>query len=89
MLKSLIAPKITRRMSYGKERQMAIGVLIKHVAKDGVNAKKLLPLIIELRALAVRPTGLHFGRNIFPPGSPGGMPGHQQRDIFRALAAMD
>ena len=33
---------------------MAIGVVIKRVAKPGADAKVLLPHIIELRALALR-----------------------------------
>jgi hypothetical protein len=40
-----------------KERDMAIGVLIKRVTKPGVDAKVLLPHIIELRALGVRQPG--------------------------------
>ena len=44
---------------------MAIGVLIKHVAKDGVNAKVLLPHIIELRSLAVRQSGYISGETFF------------------------
>ena len=44
---------------------MAIGVLIKHVTKHGVNAKILLPQIIELRALAVRQPGYISGETFF------------------------
>ena len=44
---------------------MAIGVLIKHVTKNGVNAKILLPHIIELRALAVRQPGYISGETFF------------------------
>jgi heme-degrading monooxygenase HmoA len=44
---------------------MAIGVLIKRVAKDGDNAKVLLPHIIELRALAVRQPGYISGETFF------------------------
>jgi heme-degrading monooxygenase HmoA len=44
---------------------MAIGVLIRHVAKDGVDAKTLLPHIIELRALAVRQPGYISGETFF------------------------
>ena len=44
---------------------MAIGVLIKYVAQDGVNAKTLLPHIIELRALAVRQPGYISGETFF------------------------
>ena len=44
---------------------MAIGVLIKHKTKDGVNAKVLLPHIIELRALAVRQPGYISGETFF------------------------
>ncbi|MDX1707923.1 MAG: antibiotic biosynthesis monooxygenase [Desulfobacterales bacterium] len=44
---------------------MAIGVLIKHLAKDGVDAKTLLPHIIELRALAVRQPGYISGETFF------------------------
>jgi heme-degrading monooxygenase HmoA len=52
-------------MIYRKEREMAIGVLIKHVTKNGVNAKILLPHIIELRALAVRQPGYISGETFF------------------------
>ena len=44
---------------------MAIGVLIKHLTKKGVNAKILLPHIIELRALAVRQPGYISGETFF------------------------
>jgi heme-degrading monooxygenase HmoA len=44
---------------------MAIGVLIKRVAKPGDNAKLLLPHIIELRALAVRQPGYLSGETFF------------------------
>jgi heme-degrading monooxygenase HmoA len=44
---------------------MAIGVLIKRVAKQGDNAKVLLPHIIELRALAVRQPGYISGETFF------------------------
>ena len=44
---------------------MAIGVLIKRVTKKGVNAKVLLPHIIELRALAVRQPGYISGETLF------------------------
>jgi heme-degrading monooxygenase HmoA len=44
---------------------MAIGVLIKRVTKKGVNAKVLLPHIIELRALAVRQPGYISGETFF------------------------
>jgi heme-degrading monooxygenase HmoA len=44
---------------------MAIGVLIKHVAKKGVSAKVLLPHITELRALAVRQPGYISGETFF------------------------
>jgi len=40
---------------------MAIGVLIKRVAKPGIDAKVMLPHIIELRALAVRQPGYISG----------------------------
>ena len=40
---------------------MAIGVLIKRVAKHSENAKVLLPYIIELRSLAVRQPGYISG----------------------------
>ncbi|MGD8992360.1 MAG: antibiotic biosynthesis monooxygenase [Desulfobacterales bacterium] len=52
-------------MINGKEADMAIGVLIKHVAKEGVNARVLLPHIIELRALAVRQPGYISGETFF------------------------
>jgi heme-degrading monooxygenase HmoA len=44
---------------------MAIGVLIKRVTKHGVDAKVLLPNIIELRALAVRQPGYISGETFF------------------------
>ena len=44
---------------------MAIGVLIKRVTEHGVNAKILLPHIIELRALAVRQPGYISGETFF------------------------
>ena len=44
---------------------MAIGVLIKRVTNPGVNAKVLLPHIIELRALAVRQPGYISGETFF------------------------
>ena len=44
---------------------MAIGVLIKRVTKPGVDAKKLMPLIIELRSLAVRQPGYISGETFF------------------------
>ena len=52
-------------MTYGKEADMAIGVLIKHVAREGANAKVFLPHIIELRALAVRQPGYISGETFF------------------------
>jgi heme-degrading monooxygenase HmoA len=50
---------------------MAIGVLIKRVAKHGVDAKVLLPHIIELRALAVRQPGYISGETFFNIERPG------------------
>ena len=44
---------------------MAIGVLVKRVTKKRVNAKILLPHIIELRALAVRQQGYISGETFF------------------------
>ena len=44
---------------------MAIGVLIKHVTKEGANAKMLLPHIIELRSMAVRQPGYISGETFF------------------------
>jgi heme-degrading monooxygenase HmoA len=44
---------------------MAIGVLIKRVTKHGVDAKVLLPNIIELRARAVRQPGYISGETFF------------------------
>ena len=44
---------------------MAIGILIKRVTKHGVDAKVLLPLIIELRSLAVRQPGYISGETFF------------------------
>jgi hypothetical protein len=53
------------RMSYRKEIEMAIGVLIKRVTKKGVDARILLPYIIELRALGVRQPGYISGETFF------------------------
>ena len=44
---------------------MAIGVLIKRVTKHGVDARVLLPHIIELRALGVRQPGYISGETFF------------------------
>ena len=44
---------------------MAIGVLIRRVTKKGVDAKVLLPHIIELRALAVKQPGYISGETFF------------------------
>jgi heme-degrading monooxygenase HmoA len=44
---------------------MAIGVVIKRVTKHGVDAKVILPDIIELRALAVRQPGYISGETLF------------------------
>lgn len=44
---------------------MAIGVLIKHVSKQGVSAKVLMPHIIELRSLAVKQPGYISGETFF------------------------
>ena len=44
---------------------MAVGVLIKRVTKHGVDAKVLLPLIVELRSLAVRQPGYISGETFF------------------------
>ena len=44
---------------------MAIGVVIKRVTNPGVNAKVLLPHIVELRALAVRQPGYISGETFF------------------------
>ena len=47
------------------ENKMAIGILIKRVMKDGVDAKKLLPFIVDLRSLAVRQDGYISGETFF------------------------
>ena len=44
---------------------MAIGVLIRRVTKKGIDAKVLLPHIIELRALGVRQKGYISGETFF------------------------
>jgi heme-degrading monooxygenase HmoA len=44
---------------------MAIGVLIKRETKQGIDAKVLLPHIVELRALAVRQPGYISGETFF------------------------
>jgi hypothetical protein len=56
---------MTMRMSSRKEIEMAIGVLIKRVTKKGVDARILLPHIIELRALGVRQPGYISGETFF------------------------
>ena len=44
---------------------MAIGALIKRVTKHGLNAKMLMPHIVELRSLAVRQSGYISGETFF------------------------
>jgi len=44
---------------------MAIGVLIKRVVKHGADAKVLMPLVVELRSLAVRQPGYISGETFF------------------------
>jgi quinol monooxygenase YgiN len=44
---------------------VAIGVLIKRVTKSGIDAKELMPLIVELRSLAVRQPGYISGETFF------------------------
>ena len=44
---------------------MAIEVLIRRVTKPGVNAKALLPHIVELRSHAVRQPGYISGETLF------------------------
>ena len=44
---------------------MAIEVLIRRVAKPGINAKALLPHIIELRSHAVKQPGYISGETLF------------------------
>ena len=44
---------------------MAIGVVIKRVAKPGADAKVLLPHIIKLRALAVKQSGYISAETFF------------------------
>lgn len=44
---------------------MAIGVVIKRITKPGVDAKVLLPHIVELRSLAVRQPGYISGETFF------------------------
>jgi heme-degrading monooxygenase HmoA len=52
------------------ESGTAIGVLIKRVMQPGVDAKVLLPHIIELRALAVRQPGYISGETFFDLNCP-------------------
>jgi len=47
------------------ERKMAIGVLIKRIVKDGMDAKTLLPYVVDLRAIAVRQDGYISGETFF------------------------
>ena len=44
---------------------MAIEVLIKRVTKPGINAKALLPHIVELRSQAVKQPGYISGETLF------------------------
>ena len=44
---------------------MAIGILIKRIARDGRDAKVLLPHIIELRSLGVQQPGYISGETFF------------------------
>ena len=44
---------------------MAIEVLIRRVTKPGINAKALLPHIVELRSHAVRQPGYISGETLF------------------------
>ena len=44
---------------------MAIGVLIKRLARVGTNAKVFLPHIVEIRSLAVRQPGYISGETFF------------------------
>ena len=44
---------------------MAIGVLIKRITKDGVNAKVLHPDLVEIRSLSVRQPGYISGETIY------------------------
>lgn len=44
---------------------MAIGVVIKRVVKHGADAKVLMPIIVELRSLAVRQPGYISGETFF------------------------
>ena len=44
---------------------MAIGVLIKRVTKHSVDAKVLMPLIVELRSIAVKHPGYISGETFF------------------------
>lgn len=44
---------------------MAIGVLIKRIVKDGMDAKTLLPYVVDLRAIAVRQDGYISGETFF------------------------
>jgi heme-degrading monooxygenase HmoA len=44
---------------------MAIGVLIKRTTRPGINAKALLPFIVELRSHAVKQPGYISGETLF------------------------
>ena len=44
---------------------MAIGVLIKRLAREGTEAKIFLPQIVEIRALAMRQPGYLSGETFF------------------------
>ena len=51
--------------NYKKEWDMAIGILIKRVTKDGQDAKVLLPHIVELRSHGVKQQGYISGETFF------------------------
>ena len=44
---------------------MAIGVLIRRITKDGINAKVLHPDLVEIRSLSVRQPGYISGETIY------------------------
>jgi heme-degrading monooxygenase HmoA len=48
-----------------EEIYMAIGILIKRIVKAGIDAKTLLPYVLDLRALAVRQDGYISGETFF------------------------
>jgi antibiotic biosynthesis monooxygenase (ABM) superfamily enzyme len=54
-----------------KEQDMAIQVVIKRKVKQGLQAKELVPLILQMRALAMCQPGYIFGETLCDIEHPG------------------